>query len=59
MAVDWFVLIKTSLVRATNDTENLIREVALPPNNSNCKLEIQPERNRKKKKIAGTHSWQV
>jgi hypothetical protein len=38
---------KKSLVRATNDTGNLIREIALCPNNGNWRLEIQPDRRKK------------
>jgi hypothetical protein len=48
------VLIKASLVRTTNDTGNLIREIALCPNNSNWKLQIQPEKKKRKKLLVLT-----
>jgi len=42
-------VIKTSLVRATNDTENLIREIALCPNNSTGSWRYSQKREREKK----------
>ena len=51
MAVAWYAAIKTSLVRATNDTGNLIREIALCPNNSTGSWRYSQKREREKKKL--------